>query len=94
MKRIIKKIIMLSEKRKLAAALLSINLFILSIVLVQNPQLFLFSLVVKLNLFIITATHLFIGMLSITKDYSINSTFNFILATFVSTTFCIIVFYY
>jgi succinate dehydrogenase hydrophobic anchor subunit len=92
--KIVKKIIMLLEKLKTAKALLSINLLILSIVLAQNPQLFLFSLAVKLNLFIVIAAHLFIGVLSIAKDYSANSTFNFFLATFVSTNFCIIVFYY
>jgi succinate dehydrogenase hydrophobic anchor subunit len=75
----------MSQKKVKLILLGGLNALFLTILLLKNPLLIRFSVVFALNCFLILSVHLFFGLLNIVKDYSSNTTFNFIVTVLIST---------
>jgi succinate dehydrogenase hydrophobic anchor subunit len=75
----------MSQKKIKLILLGRLNALFLTILLLKNPLLITFSVVFAINCFLILSVHLFFGLLNIVKDYSSNTTFNFIVTVLIST---------
>jgi succinate dehydrogenase hydrophobic anchor subunit len=75
----------MTQKKIKLVFLGGINALVLTILLLKNPLLITVSAVFTLNCFLILSVHLFFGLSNIVKDYSNNTTFNFIVTVLIST---------